>query len=56
MAVDAEHTTFLAKPVAVEVQVEILMLEILMLKIPTVAATIPTRLIARAVAVGEAAG
>jgi hypothetical protein len=57
MAVDAEHAAFLAKLVAVEVQVDILMmLEILMLEIPIVAATVATRMIACPVAVTEAAG
>jgi hypothetical protein len=50
MAVDAEHAAFFAKPVAVEV--EVLRPEILMLEVPTVAATVPIRAIACAVAVG----
>jgi hypothetical protein len=66
MAVDAEHAAFLAKPVAVEIEVvvlmleiwkvEMLMLEILMFEIPIVAATVATRMIASPVAVTEAAG
>src|SRR5215468_6301125 len=49
MAVDAEHAAFLAKPVAVEVQIEIQMLGM-----PIVAAAVPKYPIARAVAVGAA--
>src|SRR5258705_2796265 len=57
--VDAEYAAFLAKPVAVEVQVEILKVEILMLEIlmldnPIVAATIPMPMNACALAGGDA--